>query len=153
MLKILTERKWPRTDYTVGIMYINGERFCETLEDKDRGLTTAMSLSEIKKKKVYMQTAIPKGKYIVTMDYSPKFGRKLPHVMYLDSNGKLVEVPGFTGIRIHSGNTAKDTAGCILVGRNTKVGMLTDSRNYSDKLNAIIQQYINAGEKVVLEVR
>lgn len=111
--------------YTIGRLYIDGKYICDTIEDKDRGLYDDMPLEEIKKKKVYGETAIPMGTYKVSITYSPKYKRMMP----------LVEdVKGFSGIRIHSGNTAKDSLGCIIVGKNTKVGMVTDSRSTYNKL-------------------
>jgi len=85
------------TNYTIGRMYVDGVFKCFTLEDKVRDV------------KVFGETAIPEGIYTVVLDESTRFGRKMPHVL---------NVPGFEGIRIHSGNTDKDTEGCILVGMN-----------------------------------
>lgn len=111
--------------YTIGKLYIDGNYFCDTVEDKDRGLNDSMTEEEIKKKKIYGETAIPYGTYKVSITYSPKFKKNLP----------LVEgVKGFSGIRIHSGNTAKDSLGCIIVGKNKKVGMVLDSRVTMEKL-------------------
>lgn len=111
--------------YTIGKLYIDGNYFCDTVEDKDRGLNDSMTEEEIKKKKVYGETAIPYGMYKVTITYSPKFKKNLP---------LLEGVKGFSGIRIHSGNTAKDSLGCIIVGKNKKVGMVLDSRVTMEKL-------------------
>ena len=119
MDEVRLERAWRRETYTVGKVIIDGQRFCESMEDKDRWLTQDMSEEEIKRVKVYGETAIPTGVYTVKMTYSPKYKRNMPEVL---------DVPGFSGIRIHSGNTAKDSLGCILLGRNTKVGMITESR-------------------------
>jgi len=119
MEEVILERAWRRETYTVGKVIIDGQRFCESMEDKDRGLTQDMSEEEIKRIKVYGETAIPTGTYTVKMTYSQKYKRNMPEVL---------DVPGFSGIRIHSGNTAKDSLGCILLGRNTKVGMVTESR-------------------------
>ena len=118
-MEAVLERAWKRNTYTIGKFLINGQRFSESMEDPDRGLTQDMPIEEIKKRKVYGETAIPAGVYTVKMTYSPKYKRQMPEVL---------NVPGFSGIRIHSGNTAKDSLGCILLGRNTKVGMVTDSR-------------------------
>lgn len=85
---------------TEGKLFINGEFECYTLEDKDRML-------EEGNEKVYAETAIPRGKYSVTLSYSNRFKKLLP---------LLHNVDGFTGIRIHSGNKPEDTEGCILVG-------------------------------------
>ena len=108
-----------KDNYTIGKMYIDNEWFCDTLEDTDRGLSNDMSDDDVKKIKVYGKTAIPIGTYKVVLTYSPKFKRILP----------LIEnVIGFSGIRIHSGNTANDTDGCVLVGLNTIVGKVTNSK-------------------------
>lgn len=119
VLEALLERAWKRDTYTIGKFLINGQRFSESIEDRDRGLTQDMDLKEIKRIKIFGQTAIPTGIYTVKMTYSPKYKRQMPEVL---------NVPGYSGIRIHSGNTADDTEGCIVLGRNTKVGMVTESR-------------------------
>jgi len=118
-MKVLFDRAWKKDAYTISRVFIDGQRFGECLEDKDRGLTQDMSEEEIKRIKVYGKTAIPSGKYIVKMTYSPKYGRDMPEIM---------NVKGYSGIRIHSGNKADDSLGCPLLGRNTKVGMVTESR-------------------------
>jgi len=108
-----------RDTYTIGKLYIDGKWFCDTIEDRDRGLYDSMDDDEIKARKVYGETAIPYGEYMIKITYSPKYKKMMP----------LIEnVKGFSGIRIHSGNTAKDSLGCILVGKNKKVGMVLDSR-------------------------
>ena len=105
---ITIDRAWKKDGYTISRLYVNGELFgCNALEDADRGLRQDMQLEEIKKKKVYGQTAIPRGSYECVYTYSNRFKKMLP---------LLKDVPGFDGIRIHSGNSAKDTDGCILVG-------------------------------------
>lgn len=92
--------------YTISRLYVNGKLFgCNTLEDTDRGLNQSMDLDEIKKKKVYGQTAIPSGSYECVYTYSNRFKKMLP---------LLLNVKGFEGIRIHSGNSAKDTEGVFL---------------------------------------
>lgn len=94
-MELLVERKYKKDKYTIGNLSINGEYFCNTLEDKDRNLTQSMSEDQIKKIKVYGETAIPLGRYKITRTYSSKFGK----TMILINN-----VKGFSGIRIHSGN-------------------------------------------------
>ena len=106
MMNILIKRIARKDNYTIGKLYINGQYFCDTLEDKDRGLKQSDNIITIKTKKIFGKTAIPMGKYNVVLSYSPKFKKILP----------LVEnVKGFSGIRIHQGNTADDTEGCIIV--------------------------------------
>lgn len=118
-----------RDTYTIGRLYVDGEYFCDTCEDVDRGLRQDMAQSVIRAIKRKGVTAIPTGRYRVTMDVqSPKFRTK---AMYQFCNGylpRLINVPGFDGVLIHVGNTAKDTEGCLLVGRNTKVGKVLESR-------------------------
>ena len=127
---IITVRRIAMKDtYTIGKLYIDGVYFCDTIEDKDRGLDDSMEESTIKSKKVYGETAIPLGTYKVEITYSPKFKKNLP---------LLIGVKGFEGIRIHSGNTAKDSLGCIIVGRNKKVGMVLDSRATMTKLLKVL---------------
>ena len=130
MDEVILERAWRRDTYTVGKVIIDGERFCESMEDKDRGLTQDMSDEEIKRVKVYGETAIPTGVYTVKMTYSPKYKRMMPEVL---------NVPGYSGIRIHSGNTAKDSLGCILLGRNTKVEMVTESRKTCKEFERLLE--------------
>jgi len=139
---IITLRRIAMKDtYTIGKLYIDGVYFCETVEDKDRGLDDSMEESEIRKKKVYGETAIPLGTYKVEITYSPKFKKNLP---------LLYNVKGFEGIRIHSGNTAKDSLGCIIVGKNKKVGMVLDSRSTMTKLMKILT---NTKENIWLIIR
>jgi hypothetical protein len=130
MMEVIIDRAWKRGNYTVGKVIIGGKRFSESMEDKDRGLTQDMSEKEIKDVKVYGETAIPTGVYTVKMTYSQKYKRNMPEVL---------DVPGFSGIRIHSGNTAKDSLGCILLGRNTKVGMITESRKTCKEFERMLE--------------
>lgn len=153
-MKLKIDRKWRKSTYTVGILYVDGVRFCETLEDKDRGLFQGDTLSQIKSLKVYGETAIPIGTYTVAMDVlSPKYsavkwykdlcGGKMP---------RLLDVPGFEGILIHPGNTALDSYGCILVGRNTKVGMVTESKATFKKLYKKMRAAHDRGEKITITI-
>ena len=118
-----------RENYTVGRLYIDGKYFCDTLEDKDRGLRQDMPVAIIRATKRKGITAIPTGRYRVTLAVqSPKFSKR---AIYQFCNGylpRLINVPGYDGVLIHIGNTARDTEGCLLVGRNTQVGKVLDSR-------------------------
>ena len=134
-MKLRVERLWNKPAYTVGRLFVDGKFFCNTLEDTVRDLSN--------EKKVYGKTAIPYGEYKVVYNWSPKFGRNLP---------RLLNVPAFEGILIHPGNTADDSAGCILVGRNTEVGRLTESRYTSDKLNVLIEDAQRRGESITIEI-
>ena len=135
-MKLTLKRKFLGDKYTVGDLFINGKFFCNTIEDKVRELPAACSYTPKGqsckcKGKIYAETAIPAGTYKVIMEHSPRFKRKLP---LLDT------VPHFIGILIHSGTTAVDSAGCLIVGNNTIKGKVTESRVTSDKLNAILSK-------------
>ena len=102
-MNLLLKRIALKPDYTIGRLYIDGQYFCDTLEDA------------VREEKIVGKTAILAGTYQVIVNRSPKFKRDLP---------LLLGVPNFEGIRIHRGNTAKDTSGCILVGENKVKGKL-----------------------------
>ena len=130
-MEILLRRIARREAYTIGRMYLDGVYFCDTIEDRDRGLTQEMSEAVIRAAKRKGITAIPAGRYRVTLAVrSPKFSMKKYARNYGFCDGylpRLINVKGFDGVLIHIGNTAKDTDGCILVGRNTKVGKVLES--------------------------
>lgn len=129
-MKLKLVRKYRKETYTIGKLYVDGTYFCDTIEDKDRGLDDSMSLADIMTKKKYGVTAIPYGTYKVEITYSPKYKKMMPEIK---------NVKGFSGIRIHSGNTAKDTLGCLIIGKNTQVGMVTESRKTYNKLFALLK--------------
>lgn len=135
-MKLTLKRKYSGSAYTIGDLFIDGVFFCNTIEDVVRHLpatcpNTPKGRNCTCKEKVYAETAIPAGTYKVTMEYSPRFKRRLP---------LLHDVPHFIGILIHSGNTQRDSAGCIIVGINTVKGKVTGSRATSDKLNTILEK-------------
>ena len=140
---MLLKRIARRETYTIGHLYIDGVYFCDTLEDKDRGLTQSMPMAVIRAVKRKGVTAIPTGRYRVTMVVrSPKFSQKKYEKNYGFCDGflpRLINVPGYDGVLIHIGNTAKDTDGCILVGKNTKVGRVLESRATFVKLYEILK--------------
>lgn len=137
-MELLLIRKYKNKEYTIGKLYVSGEYFCDTLEDAVRDLRKDGS------GKIRGITAIPSGKYVVTMTYSPRFKRVLPLL-----NG----VPFFEGVRIHRGNTAKDTEGCILVGKNLKKGMVLQSTQYEQLLCEILLAANAAGDSVLLTIK
>ena len=127
-MNIIVERAWKKDTYTIGKLIIDGKRICETIEDKDRGLTDNMSVDEIKKKKVYGETAIPAGTYTISMNVvSPKFKSRAWAKKYGGIVPRILNVKGFDGVLLHPMNTAKDSYGCIGMGRNTAVGKVTNS--------------------------
>lgn len=118
-MKLLLKRIALKDNYTIGKLYIDGKYFCDTLEDAVRDV------------KIKHQTAIPKGIYKVVLTASPRFKRILP---------RLLNVPEFTGVLIHRGNTIDDTSGCILVGENKKKGMVLNSTEYEVELVKILTE-------------
>ena len=151
-MKILIDRNYKYPKYTIGEVYVNGNFYCYSLEDTDRGLHVDMPMRYFKERKVYGETAVPCGVYEVIIDWSPKFKKYMPHVMYRNADGKLVEVPGFSGIRIHSLATSKDTLGCIGFGDWNGGDRLINSRAITANLVDRIQKARNEKEKVVLEI-
>jgi hypothetical protein len=131
MLQLLVIRKWKNEEYTIGQLYVNGEKLCNTMEDKDRGLNQNMTKAQIDKVKIKGVTAIPTGTYKLQVSMSPKFKRDLIEIM---------DVPGYQGVRIHRGNTAKDSEGCILPGLNTAKGMVTKSTEFEIKLTDMVKK-------------
>jgi len=114
-MKLELERIVLKNTYTIGELYIDEEYECDTLEDRVRPDGV----------KVFGETAIPEGTYKVIITFSKRFQRDLP---------LLLDVPMFNGIRIHFGNTAADTKGCILVGINNVKGKVTQSKVTFEKL-------------------
>lgn len=139
------KRLYKKADYTIGKMYIDGEYFCDTLEDTDRGLTQLMTLSEIKEVKEYGRTAIPTGRYQVAYTYSPRFKKHLP---------LLLQVPAFEGVRIHPLNTSKETEGCIGQGicDNPDKDWIRDSCKTFAKFLRILKPAIEACENIWIEI-
>jgi hypothetical protein len=124
-MKLELKRVALRDTYTIGKLYINGKYFCDTLEDKVRDLNKDGDLNDIGEGKIMHETAIPYGTYSVIMNMSNRFKRVMP---------LLLDVPHFAGIRIHSGNKAEHSSGCILVGVNSVKGGLTESKKYEKLL-------------------
>lgn len=115
-LKLIRQVFTPKT--TLGELFIDGVHFCWTLEDMDRDKNKDGDLSDTGEAKVYGETAIPSGTYKVILTFSNHFKRLLP---------LLVNVVGYEGVRIHRGNTAKDTLGCVLVGFSKGIDQISQS--------------------------
>lgn len=124
---------------TIGELLVDGYDECFTLEDQDREIEG----EPVEAWKVKGETAIPRGVYPVTITFSNRFQRDLP---------LLENVEGFTGIRIHPGNTSADTEGCILVGRGKTDKTVTESKIAFNALFAKIEQAIEDGDEVTIEI-
>lgn len=142
-MKLHLRRLYRKPAYTIGKLYIDDIYLCDTAEDVDRGLYSYMNIREISKIKVKDKTAIPYGKYKVRLSMSPRFKKILPEIM---------NVPGFTGVRIHSGNDPKtDSSGCILPGYNTIKGKVTSSRKVMEALMEKLKK-VPISEIIELEI-
>ena len=123
-MKLILIRHARRADYTIGRLEDeNGKKLCDTLEPIWRNYDGG-------EMKIPRKSAIPEGTYRVVTTYSLRFRKYLP---------LLVGVPGFEGVRIHAGNTSRDTEGCILVGQNLQVGKVLWSRITLEKLMKLIE--------------
>lgn len=132
-MKLLLLRT-PGTDgFTAGRLFVDGMHTCDCLEDEVRAV------------KIDGATAIPSGTYQIKITMSPRFKKRLP---------LLLGVPGFAGVRIHSGNTALDTSGCILVGSrpDDESGVLENSRAAMHDLQTKIQAALDANEEVWITI-
>ena len=121
------ERKYRCSEYTIGRMMVGSIVTSDTLEDKDRGLTSDMSLAAIKLRKIFGKTAIPTGTYRVKLTYSTKFTSRPWAKKYGGLVPEILDVKGFSGVRIHPGNDQYDTDGCPLVGENKVKGKVINS--------------------------
>ncbi len=134
-MNIVLKRIAKRDTYTIGQLYIDGQYWCDTLEDRVRDLS--------KERKVAGETAIPAGTYDVVVNTSPKFKRLLP---------RLLNVPHFEGVLIHRGNTAADSAGCILVGENKAKGKVLNSTIWEHRITEYLLDAQNKGEDIKITV-
>lgn len=139
-MKILLKRVARRDTYTIGKLYFDGVYQCDVLEDKDRGLKQGVPEVILKKMKVYGETAIPAGTYMVKWTLSAKFGKYLP---------EIIGVPAFSGIRIHGGRIPKHTLGCLLLGENKVVGQVINSAAVCDRVLPKIEAACKRGSVVI----
>lgn len=153
-MELLLHRKYKLATYSIGKLYVDSEYFSDTLEDKDRNLYQGMGIEWIKQVKVYGETALPFGRYKITLEKSPKYSKK---PKFVELTGGLMpyinNVPGWTGCLIHSGNTIKDTLGCILVGENKVKGKVINSFETFKKLWKILVEANERGEEIWLTIQ
>lgn len=154
-MKLTLDRRYKKDTYSIGKLYVDGAYFCDTVEDKDRGISDKDSLEKIREVKVYAQTAIPLGTYKITMGViSPKFSQKAYYKSFCNGRmPRLLNVKGFDGILIHKGSNANSSAGCIIVGKNTVVGGVTSSQYYFEKLYKLLDDAYKRGESIQIEIK
>ena len=141
-MELLLERKYLKSNYTISNLSINGKFYCNVIEDvvRDFNKNGTFDCGEFK---ISGHTAIPYGEYEIKVTYSPKFKRELP---------LLLDVKHFEGIRIHRGNTEKDSSGCLIPGENKKKGMVLNSTKYELELTKMIKECNNKREKVTIKI-
>lgn len=132
---LILDRVWCTEKSTIGQLYIDGWNECLILEDYDR--------LKKNRRKVYGETAIPRGTYEIRLNYSRKFKRILP---------LLSNVPGFSGIRIHAGNTARDTEGCLLPGVTRGTNSVGQSKRAFKKLYKKLERAKSDNKKIIIKI-
>lgn len=142
-MDLLLQRRFLGEEYTIGSLYVNGEYLCDAIEDQVRDFNEDGDLLDPGEEKVYGETAIPFGEYDIELSMSPKFKRLLP---------MLLNVKHFTGIRIHRGNTAKDSHGCILPGENKVKGKVINSTKYEVELVRLMTEATERGEDISIVI-
>lgn len=153
-MELKTDRAWKKETYTIGKFFVNCIRLCESLEDKDRGLNSSMTLEQIKAIKVYGITAIPAGTYEVILSISPKFKSRSWAAKYSGLVPEIIGVPGFEGVRIHPGNKAEDTLGCILVGDNkVKGGLVNSTKRYYELMDKYLVPAWSRKEEITITIK
>jgi hypothetical protein len=152
-MELRLKRTYKKGEYTIGNLYIDDVLFCQTLEDRDRGLHSHMQLEYIKDVKVAGKTAIPTGRYAVTLAVqSPKYRHRREYEFCNGYVPRLINVKGFEGILIHIGNYPEDTEGCILVGKNTVKGAVMESTETFKKLYAKMRMAADTGEEIYITI-
>lgn len=133
---IIVNRIFKASTYTIGELSVNNKYLCDTLEDKVRP----------EGEKVYGETAIPAGTYTVVLSYSNRFKKIMPEIL---------NVPNFTRIRIHCGNSSKDTEGCLLVGKwdGKTENWISDSKNTYNKLYSLLEEASNNKENITITIK
>ena len=135
-MKIEVNRIFKASNYTIGELSVNNNYVCDTLEDKVR----------VDGEKVYAETAIPTGTYTLVLSYSNRFKKVMPEIL---------NVPNFSGIRIHCGNSSKDTEGCLLVGKwdGKTENWISDSKNSYNKLYPLLEEAFNKKETITITIK
>lgn len=141
-MELIVTRNWKKPEYTIGRLYVNGSFWFNTLEPP------------VRPTKRHPKGCIPAGRYSITMNViSPKYSKKKAYDWCEGRLPRLLNVPQFEGILIHAGNTVKDTEGCILVGKNTVRGGLTESQKTLKALWSMFEEAYRRGENIEIEIR
>lgn len=138
MADLILHRKFKGKEYTIGKLYrLHGDNeiyICDILEDVVRNpITTAIN----KFVKIYGETAIPYGKYEIVRTYSNRFKKVMP---------LLLNVPHYEGVRIHTGNTAAQSCGCLICGYNTVKGKVLESRKCYAMIDEWLEKELTKGK-------
>ena len=135
-MKVEVNRIFKASNYTIGELSVNNNYVCDTLEDKVR----------VDGEKVYAETAIPTGTYTLVLSYSNRFKKVMPEIL---------NVPNFSGIRIHCGNSSEDTEGCLLVGKwdGKTENWISDSKNSYNKLYPLLEEAFNKKENITITIK
>lgn len=140
-MKLHLQRIHKTADCTIGLLTADGTPVCHILEDTDRGLRQGYPVDVIRKMKIHGQTAIPTGTYTVRFTRSPRFKREMLQIM---------DVPGYEGVRIHAGNTSRDTEGCLLPGdRDGDKPRVINSRSRVAQLERMVRDAGGTAELVI----
>lgn len=152
-MKLLLKRIALRPTYTIGHLFIDGAKFCDTVEDKVRDTNKDGDLLDEGEQKVYGETAIPYGRYKITLKVqSPRFSNRAIYAFCKGYLPRLLNVPHFEGVLIHIGNSAKDSGGCILVGENKVVGGVVNSTATFKRLYERLSEADRNGEEIEIEI-
>ena len=153
-MKLTLKRIYTCKDYTIGHLYVDGSYICDTLEDTDRMLDSSMSLDQIAKIKVKGMTAIPTGRYKVLMNIvSPKYSKSKYYMNICKGRvPRLDNVPGYSGVLIHVGNTAADTEGCLLLGYNKVKGQVLNSKVAFEKVYNKLSIAKSIGQTIYIDI-
>lgn len=160
-MKLLLKRIFTNNSYTIGHLYIVGENdmtyICDVLEDSDlKEFDNNQSTSWILNNKSFGRNCIPTGEYEIAMNIvSPKFSQKA-YYKKVCNGGKLprlLNVPAYEGVLIHTGNTASDTNGCLLTGYNKVKGKVLESKKAFEKLYKILDEANKRGEIITIDIQ
>jgi len=141
-------------DYTGGILYVDGMRFGDTIEPKDRGLTSDMPLAEIKKQKVYAKTCIPYGRYKLSWQVSPSLKDRSYAKKYDGKFPYLLNVPGWEGVMLHPFNYGTESKGCIAVGEKWMPGKIINAtKGYQDLMDFYLVPAFKRNQEVWITIK